>query len=98
MSSSSDIEINNSISLNDDLNNFMKLLESKPDLRISNNSSSIYEDSLSNFKDLKKNNDLFIDSSLKDSFAYSRSISSSTAPSRPPPMGGDENTHATTGK
>lgn len=92
MSSSSDIEINNSISLDDDLNNFMKLLESKPDLRISNNSSSIYEDSLSNFKDLKKNNDLFIDSSLKDSFAYSRSISSSTSPSKPPPLVGDQNT------
>lgn len=84
-SSFSDMEPNNSLYLDDDLNNFMKLLDSKPDLRISNNSSSvIFEDSLSNFKSLKKNNDLFNTSPLKEGYSYSRSPSRS--PSKPPPL------------
>jgi hypothetical protein len=86
-----DTEPNNSLYLDDDLNNFMKLLDSKPDLRISNNSSSaVYEDSLSNFKSLKKNNDLFIDSPLKESLVYS--ISPSSSPSKPPPLIGEQST------
>ena len=83
-SSFSDMDPNNSLYLDDDLNNFMKLLDSKPDLRISNNSSVIFEDSLSNFKSLRKHNDLFSDSPLKESIAFSRSASSS--PSKPPPL------------
>ncbi|GAV29266.1 hypothetical protein PMKS-002748 [Pichia membranifaciens] len=83
-SSFSDMDPNNSLYLDDDLNNFMKLLDSKPDLRISNNSSVIFEDSLSNFKSLRKHNDLFSDSPLKESLAFSRSASSS--PSKPPPL------------
>ncbi|KAG0684660.1 autophagy protein 13 [Pichia californica] len=83
-SSFSDMEPNNSLYLDDDLNNFLKLLDSKPDLRISNNSSIIYQDSLSNFKTLRKNNELFSDSQLKESLAFSRSASSS--PSKPPPL------------
>lgn len=84
-SSYSDMDPNNSLYLDDDLNSFMKLLDSKPDLRVSNNSPTVYDDSLSNFRSLKKNNDLFIDSPLKSSFIYSRSTSPSSPP-KPPPL------------
>lgn len=86
-SSYSDIDPSNSLYLDDDLNNFMKLLDSKPDLRVSNNSSIVYDDSLSNFKNLKKHNDLLSDSPLKESIVdYPRSISPSSSSFNPPPV------------
>lgn len=87
VSSISNMDSNNSIYLDDDLNNFMRLLDSKPDLRVSSNSSIVYEDSLTNFKTLRKNNDLLSDSPLKESLVFSRSNSpSSISPSKPPPL------------
>lgn len=77
-------------SIDDDLSNFLRLLDSKPDLRVSNNSSILYEDSLNNFKNIKKQNDIFNDSSSKNhSLLASRSVS----PPQPPPLIVDSTIH-----
>ncbi|ODV83553.1 hypothetical protein CANARDRAFT_29784 [[Candida] arabinofermentans NRRL YB-2248] len=57
--SSSDMGPSSSIYMDEDLDSFVKMLDSKPDLSFSSNSPSIYDDSLLNFKNLQKSNDFF---------------------------------------
>ncbi|KAG7800406.1 hypothetical protein KL944_003979 [Ogataea haglerorum] len=55
--SSTELGPSSSIYMDDDLDSFMKMLDSKPDLRFPSNSPSVYEDPLANFKTFQKSND-----------------------------------------
>lgn len=75
-------------SIDDDLSNFLRFLDSKPDLRVSNSSSVLYTDSLNNFKNIKKQNDIFSEASMKSQHVLpSRSVS----PPQPPPLIAESN-------
>ncbi|KAH3666472.1 hypothetical protein OGAPHI_003468 [Ogataea philodendri] len=57
--SSTELGQSGSLYMDDDLDSFMKMLDSKPDLRFTSNSPSLYDDTLANFKNMQKSNDFF---------------------------------------